>query len=131
MTIDLKKINELLGRRDWHELPRLLGMIKLIALRDELRQRNLHDTEEPGLPELVAAVHDADRHAVRTTDGSFNDRRVPSMGAAGRRFGRNVPLDRAFPDSKLLEPNPRVVSRELMTREQFKPATNLNLLAAA
>jgi hypothetical protein len=31
----------------------------------------------------------------------------------------------------VLNPNPRVVSRELMTREAFQPATSLNLLAAA
>src|SRR5688572_17492470 len=54
------------------------------------------------------------------------------MGAAGRRFGRNVPLDETFPDApNLMIPNPRVVSRELMTREQFKPATILNVLAAS
>ena len=132
MTIDLKKVNDLLGRRDWHELPRLLGMIKLIALRNHLREHNLHDTEEPTLTQLDAPVPDAEVHPARTTDGRFNDLRVPLMGAAGRRFGRNVPLDRAFPDStRLLDPNPRVVSRELMTREEFTPATSLNLLAAA
>ena len=54
------------------------------------------------------------------------------MGSAGCRFGRNVPLEHTFPDTaNLLVPNPRVVSRELMTREQFQPATILNLLAAA
>jgi Animal haem peroxidase len=54
------------------------------------------------------------------------------MGAAGRRFGRNVPLEHVFPDTaNLLVPNPRVVSRELMTREAFQPATILNLLAAS
>src|SRR4029078_9958356 len=31
----------------------------------------------------------------------------------------------------LLVPNPRLVGRELMTRDQFQPATILNLLAAA
>ena len=37
-----------------------------------------------------------------------------------------------MPDTaNLLVPNPRTVSRELMTREQFQPATILNLLAAA
>ena len=54
------------------------------------------------------------------------------MGAVGRRFGRNVPLEHTFPDTaNLLIPNPRVVSRELMTRDKFQPATILNLLAAA
>jgi hypothetical protein len=54
------------------------------------------------------------------------------MGAVGCRFGRNFPLDKVFPDTpNLLIPNPRVVSRELMTRDAFQPATTLNLLAAA
>ena len=54
------------------------------------------------------------------------------MGSAGCRFGRNVPLEHTVPDSaNLLVPNPRVVSRELMTRDEFQPATILNLLAAS
>ena len=54
------------------------------------------------------------------------------MGAAGCRFGRNVPLEHTFPDApNLLIPNPRHVSRELMTRDQFQPATILNLMAAS
>ena len=55
------------------------------------------------------------------------------MGSAGSRFGRNVPLDQAWPDTEpeLLTPSPREVSRQLMTRDVFKPATTLNVLAAA
>ena len=54
------------------------------------------------------------------------------MGAVGARFGRNVPLEHVFPDTaNILVPNPRVVSRELMTRHEFIPATMLNLLAGA
>jgi len=34
-------------------------------------------------------------------------------------------------DETLLEPNPRTVSRELLTRKEFIPATTLNLLAGA
>ncbi len=55
------------------------------------------------------------------------------MGALGSRFGRNVPLRWTYaePTDSLLEPNPRLVSRRLLTREQFQPATTLNLLAGA
>jgi len=57
---------------------------------------------------------------------------MPQMGSAGARFGRNFPLENVFPDeSRLLTPNPRTVSRELLTRQAFQPATTLNLLAAA
>jgi hypothetical protein len=129
------RLGNLLGRhrRPWHELPRLLAMGQLIEMRNELRQKNLHDTEEPPLerqdipPNLDAALREG-----RTPDGTYNDLRYPRMGAAGCRFGRNVPLQNAAPDvPNLLIPNPRIVSRELMTREQFQPATILNLLAAA
>ena len=54
------------------------------------------------------------------------------MGSAGTRFGRNFPLEHTWPDEdRLLTPNPRTVSRELLTRHEFQPATILNLLAAA
>jgi hypothetical protein len=54
------------------------------------------------------------------------------MGAAGRRFGRNIPLQHTHPDTeKLMPPNPRKVSRTLLTRDEFKPASLLNLLAAS
>ena len=48
------------------------------------------------------------------------------------RFGRNVPLSEAFPDTtNLLTPSPRQVSLELLTRTVFQPATILNVIAAA
>ena len=58
--------------------------------------------------------------------------RVPRMGSAGMRFGRNVPLSETFPDTaNLLTPNPRTVSLELLTRTTFQPANILNVLGAA
>src|SRR5262249_12182599 len=55
------------------------------------------------------------------------------MGALGSRFGRNVPLEHTYvePPEKMLEPSPRLISRELLTRDEFIPATTLNLLAGA
>ena len=45
------------------------------------------------------------------------------MGAAGSRFGRNFPISYGYPEPEpaILEPNPRTVSRELMTRHTFAP----------
>jgi hypothetical protein len=128
----LTRVRSLLtSRRPWYQLPRLLAMGKLIELRNTLREKNLHDTEEPPLETSTEPVEPALRNN-RTLDGTHNDLGCPQMGAAGRPFGRNVPLDKTFPDTaNLLVPNPRVVSRELMTRETFQPATILNLLAAA
>ena len=75
---------------------------------------------------------DPDVLAVRRTDIPFNDLADPHMGSGGAIFGRNVPLDRAVPKtSMLLDPNPRLVSQTLLTRDYFKPAKTLNLLAGA
>jgi hypothetical protein len=54
------------------------------------------------------------------------------MGSAGVRFGRNVPLEETRPDvANLMNPNPRTVSLELLTRTTFQPAEIVNILAAA
>ena len=58
------------------------------------------------------------------------------MGCAGMRLGRNVPrkYTAAPSEEELLSPNPRLVSDRLMRRGAdggFKPATIVNLLAAA
>ena len=121
------------GRRPWYELPRVLSLPMLVEIRNQLRRENLLDTEEPPLEQKSppADLDPATRNE-RTVDGSNNDLKFPAMGSCGRRFGRNVPLEHTFPDTaNLMTPNPRVVSRELMTREEFQPATILNLLAAA
>ena len=36
--------------RQWYQLPQLFAMVRLIEIRNELRAKNLHDTEEPALP---------------------------------------------------------------------------------
>jgi hypothetical protein len=130
----LDRITGLLKKRQWYEQPRLLAMFRLGEIRTDLREKNLHDTEDPLLKradpgtQLDPAVRDS-----RSTDGTNNDLLYPAMGSVGRRFGRNVPLNKVFPDKEdeLMKPSPRVVSRELMTRDQFQPATILNLLAAS
>jgi hypothetical protein len=117
--------------REWFELPSAVGGPKLFEARTELREKNLHDTEEPPLaktqdpapPEAVAG---------RTVDGSYNDLSCPFMGKAGTRFGRNTPIAETFPDTaNLMNPSPRAVSLALFTRTQFEPVPFLNVLAAA
>lgn len=131
----LKFLSSLGKNKPWHRLPTPLALLKLMGFRDELRQHNLHDTSQlptkEGLPKPVPSPDN--RHLVaRTIDGSFNDLDRPEMGMVGTRFGRNVPLKETYPDEKnLLKPNPRTISRALMTRDEFKPAETLNLLAAA
>ena len=120
-------------RNPWYTLPKLLAVPKLVEMRNQLRRENLFDTEEPPLERKpVPANLDPALRAERTVDGRYNDLAYPDMGSCGRRFGRNVPLEHTFPDfPNLLKPSPRLVSRELMTRTEFQPATMLNLLAAA
>ena len=119
------------GSDNWYDLPRAAAGIRLYQIRDELREKNLHDTEEPPLENSTAPPGVA-AYNVRTSDGTYNDLTCPRMGSAGMRFGRNVPLSEAFPDTKnLLTPSPRQVSLELLTRTVFQPATILNVIAAA
>jgi hypothetical protein len=122
-------------RIGWDRLPLPLGLLTLIGIRNRLRGENLYDSGRGPLDRPPAADDFDHAHhlTARTLDGTYNDLDQPLMGGLGSRFGRNVPLDRAYPEpeERLLEPNPRAVSLELMTRDSFKPATTLNLLAAA
>jgi hypothetical protein len=129
----LDRVGALLRRRPWYELPRILAMPRLIEMRNTLREKNLHDTQEPPFQrQEIPADLDPQLRDERTLDGSFNDLHHPRMGSVGARFGRNFPLEHVFPaTADLLSPSPRVVSRELMTRDQFTPALGLNLMAAS
>ena len=128
-------ITDWLDRRfGWDRLPGPLGVLTLVGVRNRLRERNLYDT---GLPEadaeLTAKAADPAYRSRRTVDGTLNDLASPLMGSIGTRFGRNVPLDHTLrePEHAMLDPNPRTISRELLTRKRFLPATTLNVLAAA
>ena len=119
------------GSDDWYNQPRPASGITLYRLREKMREQNLYDTEEPAL-ESSAESPSGNAYNIRTSDGSFNDLKCPRMGAAGMRFGRNVPLEETFPDTaNLMNPSPRQVSLELLTRTTFQPATILNVIAAA
>lgn len=117
----------------WEKLPLPLGLLELIGLRFRLRAKNLYDTYHKRLRVPRGASEKGERYlTARTADGSYNDLDDPKMGSARSRFGRNVPLENAYPDeSMILTPNPRTVSQELLTRDTFQPASILNLLAAA
>ncbi|SEG99246.1 Animal haem peroxidase [Nonomuraea solani] len=116
----------------WHRLPTWLGLLNVATIRQVLRRDNLIDTDaEQGPPAAHPVPPPIDEHVRvrRTYDGTFNDLSAPTMGALGSPFGRNLaPVHR--PDL-FDEPNPVVVSRELLHRETFIPARSLNVLAAA
>lgn len=121
-------------RIEWHRLPTWAALLNLMAFRETLREKNLHHTSRK-IPASSPTSKEGDPTALtlRTVDGSFNDLSDPTMGAAGARFGRNVPLEYTYPEPEpaLMEPSPRLISRRLLTRDTFLPVKSLNLLAAA
>ncbi|AGL19306.1 peroxidase family protein [Actinoplanes sp. N902-109] len=121
-------------RVGWDRLPTLLGLAELIGLRTRLREQNLHDTTSlPAVNRPPLAEPQEQQRINRSADGSYNDLSEPRMGMAGSRFGRNVPLSvvKRTEDADVLTPNPRAVSRALLTRHDFVPATTVNSLVAA
>ncbi|KAJ4181421.1 hypothetical protein NW767_014151 [Fusarium falciforme] len=122
----------------WHKLPAWIGIFNLLALRYELRKKNLYDTyPDAGSQGTVAScpMKDSKFISSRNSNGYFNDLSAPKMGCVGMRFGRNVPRDQTKQPSEkeLLTPNPRVISERILARPdgEFKPAVIVNLLAAA
>jgi len=140
----------------WHKLPTFLAVTNLVALREVLRAKNLHNTSDVPMTEPSArrdlVPPDAKYRAEREEDGQYNDLSKPTMGNAafdgpdftksnqGARFGRNIPLSEVDPsrDGGILDPNPRLVSNLLLARQStpgnpsgFQPVGILNLLAAA
>jgi hypothetical protein len=116
----------------WWRLPHQASVLNLVVLRDQLRKHNLIDTEHVEAPPVARAVPPdptEDVRVTRTFDGTSNDLSVPTMGAVGATFGRN--LQPCFQPDRFNEPNPVTVSEQLLRRESFIPARTLNLLAAA
>ncbi len=117
---------------DWYHRPKALAILKLAQMRHALNRDNIFDTYRVGERPASSGPRPANAETVRTIDGTYNDLGDPTMGAAGVRFGRNVPPHRARTDLHgLLSPSPREISRRLMTRERFRPVPFLNLIAAS
>ena len=132
----------LAGYRDaiwtnWYRRPLFLGIMTLAYMRDHLNKKNLKSTypegeligfQKPGQSPPPGTTH------FRTANGSWNNFDNPMEGAAGTRFPRNVEDKVAQPESAetLLSPNPREISRQLLTRgDQMLEVPFLNLLAAS
>ena len=131
----------------WHRLPRPLGIVLFVGIRDKLRRCNLHDSgsapcaasdlEQDGEHKdatcIPAPLRPEPCRYARTVDGSYNDLSQPNVGRIGCRFGRNVPAADTVREELpgLLTPSPREVSRRLLTRTNFLAADTLNVLAAA
>jgi hypothetical protein len=122
----------------WHKLPGLIGAFNLDFMRVELRNYNLHDgyasADAQGKAGEILTSEDR-FFGTRNSDGQDNSLELRKMGCAGMRFGRNFGREHCKKptEDELFNPSPRLVSQAFMSRtpEEFKPATTLNLLAAA
>ena len=100
------------GSDDWYDLPRAAAGIRLYQIRDELREKNLHDTEEPPL-ESSTAPPAGEAYNVRTSDGTYNDLKCPAHGQrrhalrAQRALERGVPRHREPSDAQPATGQPR------------------------
>lgn len=122
----------------WHKLPTLLGVANLLAFRYELRANNLYDgyaSKSAQGSQEADPMPDKRFLGTRNSDGKWNSLEMPKMGCAGIRFGRNIPrrMAKKPTEQEMMTPNPRLISDTFMKRspDEFKPATTLNLLAAA
>jgi hypothetical protein len=125
---------ELLNRRwPWYRMPSWrIALLNLSVLRSVLRRHNLLDTRlrEARVAPCSAPQPIPDRvRGARTHDGTYNDLSEPDMGRSGAPSGRN--MSPIYQPEHFDRPDPVVISRELLTREEFIPATSLNVLAAA
>ena len=152
LTVVLEWVIEWVGKQfgyrakvwtNWYRHPWALGVLLLAYIREQLNAHNLISTyprrtlvgfQEAGQRAPLGVTH------FRTADGSWNNLKNPKEGAAGTRFLRNVDLSATCPetDPRLLEPNPREISRKLLARPigrngrpTMEPVEFLNLLAAS
>ncbi len=125
---------------NWYRRRLTLAILTLSHMRNQLNRRNLKNTYPTGsltgfFDPNGTVTPPADAAHFRTADGSWNNFADPKEGAAGTRFGRNVERSAIRPEQgdDLLTPNPRQISRILLTRKggQMKEVPFLNLLAAA
>src|SRR3954447_8956966 len=119
-------------KKQWHELPFPMNLLNLLSLRLDLRDMNLFDTSEK-LKTEASEEPPEEALTARVPGGRWNDLKDSEMGSTNSSFTRNINPERIKPEKppRLHDPSARKVSLELMTREEFIPATSLNILAAA
>ena len=128
---------------NWYDRKMVVAILTLAHMREQLNGHNLSSSyppgalvgfQPPGLTPPPGVTH------FRTADGSWNNLTDPKEGAAGTRFLRNIDLTAIQPESEaeLLTPNPRAISRQLLTRpvgSDGRPVMTevpfLNLLSAS
>jgi Animal haem peroxidase len=128
---------------NWYHRRMPFAVLTLAYMRERLNDHNLFNNYPSG--QLVGFTDrgleppDGVTH-FRTADGSWNNLADPKEGAAGTRFLRNINPAAIRPESgeDLVTPNPRAISRHLLTRPvdaEGRPVMTevpfLNLLAAS
>ena len=122
---------------NWYDRPLPLGILTLAFMREQLNKHNLISSYPKGtlvgFQRAGQTPPESARH-YRFADGSWNNLADPKEGAAGTRFLRNA-CARSVGDAlnrDLMTPNPREISRRLLTRSgTMKEVPFLNLLAAS
>jgi hypothetical protein len=144
---DIEKERERLAREEWKKLSDhekaqnpwttwyrkkiVPALLELAKTRKALYRDNLFDSYvvRPSEKGLICSNFDK-KH--RRIDGKCNDLSDKLMGAVWTRFARNIDHKESYTDEKtLFYPNPRVISKELLTRDTFKEVPFLNLMAVA
>ncbi len=133
---------KIMGYRDkiwtnWYRRPVFFGILTLAYMRDILNRNSLISS----YPEDVLVGFVKDDIALpkgvthfRTPDGSWNNLKNPKEGSAGTRFMRNATAQAIQKEmsNDLLDPNPRELSRILLTRvDQMIEAPFMNILGVA
>jgi len=122
---------------NWYRRRMTFAILTLAYMRENLNKNNLRSTYPAGTLTGFMPTNQSPPKGVthfRTADGSWNNLKNPKEGAAGTRFPRNVNNNAIRPESGdlLMTPNPREISRKLLTRQgPMKEVPFLNLLAAA
>jgi len=122
---------------NWYRRSMTLGILTLAYMREQLNKKNLKNTYPEGTLigfQKAGQTPPPGATCYRTADGTWNNLENPKEGAAGTRFLRNVHVDAIRPETgqTLLTPNPREISRKLLTRgEKIKEVPFLNMLAGS
>jgi hypothetical protein len=111
--------------RQWYEKPFPLALYGLAEIRNEMRRKNLVDTNVIAGEATRRAVAAGELPWHRSYDGSGYDAADVDMGRAWTRFDRNLALEAIGSSYGLMDPSPRAVS------DRFRPASIINVLAAA
>ncbi len=122
---------------NWYRKRLFLGVLSLAYMRNQLNKKNLFATYTQSEKEYYKKLlknKPAQSEFFRTYNGTYNNLDHPLEGAAGSRFQRNVSpaSSNAISQDDILLPNPRWISRSLLTRVgEMKKAQHINMLAAA